>query len=230
MRTEFPESLPAEKIEAASFAVIDSEVPEPRPFQGAEWEVARRLVHTSADFELLELLRFHPMAVRAGVDALRGGATIVTDTEMARMGIPERRLVSLGARAVCLLNAPGIMELAAGLGLTRTAAAVDVAVDGCSEFLPGGIKGCIMAIGNAPTALLRLLHRVREGAPPPALIVGMPVGFVNAAESKQCLLEQQDIPYITIQGRKGGSPLAAATCNALAELALRGADALRARP
>lgn len=221
MRTELPESPPAGEIETRSFAVIDAEVSEPRPFQGAQWEVARRLVHTSADFQLLELLRFHPRALDAGVEALRRGATIVTDTEMARMGIPERRLAPLGARAVCLLNAPETAALAARLGLTRTAAAVDLAVEGRSEQLPEGLGDCIVAIGNAPTALLRLLHWLREGASPPALIVGMPVGFVNAAESKQCLLEQQEIPFITIRGRKGGSPLAAATCNALAELALR---------
>jgi precorrin-8X/cobalt-precorrin-8 methylmutase len=225
MRTEFPESPPAAEIETRSFAVIDAEVPEPRPFRGAQWEVARRLVHTSADFQLLELLRFHPRALDAGVEALCRGATIVTDTEMARMGIPERRLAPLGARAICLLNAPQTAALAARLGLTRTAAAVDLAVEGRSEQLEG-LGGCIMAIGNAPTALLRLLHWLRQGASPPALIVGMPVGFVNAAESKQCLLEQQEIPFITLQGRKGGSPLAAATCNALAELALRQAGAI----
>lgn len=221
MRTELPESPPAAEIETRSFAVIDAEAPEPRPFQGAQWEVARRLVHTSADFQLLELLHFHPGAVQAGVEALRRGATIVTDTEMARMGIPARRLAPLGARVVCLLNAPETAALAARRNLTRTAAAMDLAVEGGSELLPDGLGGCIVAIGNAPTALLRLLYWLREGAPSPALIVGMPVGFVNAAESKQCLLEQQEAPFIVVRGRKGGSPLAAATCNALAELALR---------
>ncbi len=223
MKTDFPDSPPPAEIEARSFAIIDSEVPEPRPFQGSEWEVARRLVHTSADFELLGNIRFHPKAIESGMAALRRGCRIVTDTEMARVGIPVRRLDPLGATALCLLNEPGTASLARERGLTRTAAAVDVALEGRSRFLPMGVHGSIMAIGNAPTALLRLLRQLQDNpeAQRPSLIIGMPVGFVNAEESKECLMRQEEIPYITIQGRKGGSPLAAATCNALAVMALR---------
>ncbi len=203
-------------IERLSFAIIDAETPEPRPYTGHQWEVARRLVHTSADFELLSLLKFHPLAVDAGLDALRGGATIVTDTRMAQMGIPQRRLGALGCTCVCLMNDPAVMVAAKQQGVTRARVAVDMALESAGKGGP-----VIFAIGNAPTALLRLLERMDQGQPAPALIIGMPVGFVNAAESKQALMAQQRVPYVTIAGRKGGSALAAATVNALAEIVLR---------
>lgn len=218
---ELPTPLPPEAIEPRSFAIIDAEAPQPRPFSGAAWELVRRLIHTSGDFAVMDQVRLHPQAIEAGVAALRNGGTVVTDTEMARVGMPERRLMPLGCRAVCLLNDPAVAELAQERGLTRTAAAVDAAMEGRSVLLKHGLEGCIVAIGNAPTALLRLLERLEQGAAPPALIVGMPVGFVLAAESKQCLVAREPVPYVTIEGRKGGSPLAAATVNALSVLALR---------
>lgn len=201
-------------IERRSFAIIDSEVPEPRPFQGEEWDVARRLVHTSADFELLNLLRFSPGAVQAGVAALRSGAVIVTDTRMCQMGIPMRRLTPLGAATACYMNDPDVIAEAKKQGTTRARVAVDKAT---------GISGpVIYAVGNAPTALLRLMELMDQGLVTPELVVGMPVGFVNAAESKALLFTRTDTAFIGISGRKGGSPLAAACLNALAELALRG--------
>lgn len=201
-------------IERRSFAIIDSEVPEPRPFQGEEWEVARRLVHTSADFELLNLLRFSPGAVQAGVAALRSGAVIVTDTRMCQMGIPMRRLTPLGATTACYMNDPDVIATAKKLGTTRARVAVDKAAS-----ISGPV---IYAVGNAPTALLRLMELMDQGTISPELVVGMPVGFVNAAESKALLFERTDTAFIGISGRKGGSALAAACLNALAELALRG--------
>lgn len=201
-------------IEALSFAIIDAEVPEPRPFSGPEWSLVRRLIHTTADFELPALVRLHPRAVAAGVAALAAGATLVTDTEMARVGIPRRRVDRLGCRVVSFMNDPEVAARAGALGRTRAYAAVDRAL----EVL--GDRNLIFVIGNAPTALFRLLQRIEAGAPAPALIIGMPVGFVNAAESKEALMAQDAIPYVTISGRKGGSTLAAATVNALAELAL----------
>lgn len=222
MTSELPTPLPPEAIEPRSFAIIDAEAPHPRPFQGHAWEIARRLVHTSADFELLDMLRFTPQAIEAGVTGLQNGCVILTDTQMARMGMPERRLAPLGCKAVCLINDPVTAELSAAKGSTRTAAAIDVAVDGMSDELPQGLEGCIVAVGNAPTALIRLLDRLDSGAAAPALIVGMPVGFVLAAEAKQCLLERPQYESISLQGRKGGSALAAATVNALAEIAARG--------
>ena len=202
-------------IERRSFAIIDSEVPEPRPFQGGEWEVARRLIHTSADFELLKLLRFSPDSVHAGVSALRSGAVIVTDTRMCQVGIPSRRLDSLGCRTMCWMDDPGLAGKAKELGVTRARLAMDEAV-----LLPGPL---VFAIGNAPTALLRLLELMDQGKLKPELVVGMPVGFVNAAESKDLLMERDDTAYISIVGRKGGSALAAACVNALAEMALHAA-------
>jgi len=198
-------------IEAGSLAIIDAETPEPRPFAGRQWAIVRRLIHTTADFEMLDLVRFSPTAVAAGLSALADGVTIVTDTEMARCAIPMRRMTPLGCQVVCLLNDPDVMRTARQNGETRAAVAVDAALD----RLPGPL---VFAIGNAPTALLRLLTRLDAGAPAPALIIGMPVGFVNAAESKALLMTRADVPWITITGRKGGSALAGATVNAMAIL------------
>ncbi|NCC25181.1 MAG: precorrin-8X methylmutase [Deltaproteobacteria bacterium] len=207
----FP-TLRPEEIEARSLAVIDVEVPEPRPFAGAEWAIVRRMIHTTADFELLDLVRFHPRAVTAGLAALTHGCAMVTDTHMARCGIPERRLTPLCCTVNCLMTDPRTAELAQASGTTRARAAVDLAED---EFRPA-----IHVIGNAPTALIRLLERIEQGLSRPALIVGMPVGFVHAAESKDLLMAQMEIPFITLAGRKGGSALAASVINALADLAL----------
>ncbi|MEW5771960.1 MAG: precorrin-8X methylmutase [Thermodesulfobacteriota bacterium] len=212
-------SLGPTDIEARSFAIIDSEVPEPRPFAGAQWSVVRRLIHTSADFEMLALARFSPGAVEAGMEALARCAAIVTDTEMCRAGITARRLAALGTTAQCFMGHPKVAEAAAAAGVTRARMAVDLAAE---FFPPTRGPGPILAVGNAPTALLRILELVREGRLAPSLVVGMPVGFVNAAESKAMLLAEKGIPSIVIAGRKGGSSLAAATVNALAELALAG--------
>jgi precorrin-8X/cobalt-precorrin-8 methylmutase len=161
---------------------------------------------------MMELTRFHPRALAAGVAALKAGAKIVTDTQMARAGIPARRTERLGCEVRCLMDDPEARERAAREGVTRAHAAVDLALD---RHRPD-----IYVIGNAPTALLRLLERLAAGAPRPTLIVGMPVGFVNAAQSKELLMAQTDVPYICVRGRKGGSALAASAVNALAELAL----------
>nr|WP_041915862.1 precorrin-8X methylmutase [Pseudodesulfovibrio mercurii] len=199
-----------EDIEAESFRIIDAEVPEPRPFAGPQWDIVRRMIHTTADFEMLSLVRFHAKAVENGLAALRNGAVIVTDTEMARRGMPVRRLDPLGCSVHCLMNDPRVVERAKVEGITRAKAAVDVAV---AELKPD-----IWVVGNAPTALIRLVEHVDNGAANPLLVVGMPVGFVNAAESK-ALLMSRDIPYISVEGRKGGSALAASVINALAVLA-----------
>jgi len=222
-----PQQLPAD-IERASLAIIDAEVPEPRPFAGAQWEVVRRMIHATADFELPELVRFHPRAVESGLAALAAGAVIVTDTRMACMGIPERRLAPLGCRVTCLIDDPRAPPAAKEAAATRTAAAVDLAVSLADG--PGIVPGMsgapiIFVIGNAPTALLRLLDHMRQGRIRPALVAGMPVGFVNAAQSKALLSQYgetaQGAPYLTILGRKGGSTSAAAAINALLELVLR---------
>ncbi|MHC1701902.1 MAG: precorrin-8X methylmutase [Humidesulfovibrio sp.] len=213
---EIVEIRRGEDIEAESMRIIESEVPEPRAFAGDEWLVVRRMIHTTADFGLLDLVRFHPLAVEAGRRALAAGCTLVTDTEMARAGIPERRMAALGCSVRCLMRDPEVLALSQAEGTTRARAAVDFAIERIAP--PAG--PAIWVIGNAPTALLRLLEHIKAGRAAPALIIGMPVGFVNAAESKALLMAQSRIPYIAIEGRKGGSALAASAVNALAELVL----------
>ena len=203
--------LKPDEIEQLSLSIIEHEVPEPRPFQGDEWKVVRRMIHSSADFELLELVRFHPAAVHKGVEAIKRGCLVVTDTEMARAGISKGRLEKWGCIVACLMGEGEVARQAEVKGTTRASAAVDI----ISERINDGIY----VIGNAPTALMRLLDLIDSGTCLPALVVGMPVGFVNASESKDRLMAQTKIPYITIKGRKGGSALAASVINALAEIA-----------
>ena len=204
--------IPPDDIEARSFAIIDGEIPEPRPFTGYAWEVARRLVHTSGDISLPGDLYLPDESVCGGVQALRRGCAIFTDTRMACSGIPARRLAPLNTSVQCLLDLPGVADRARTDNITRARAAMLLAGN--------ALSGSIVAIGNAPTALLTLLQLLGEGLPEPALIIGMPVGFVNAAESKE-LLVRSGRPCLVLRGRKGGSPLAAATVNALAVIAGR---------
>jgi len=190
--------------------MIDAEIPEPRPFAGTVWNIARRLIHTCGDVDILPQLVLSAAAVEAGITALRRGAPVFTDTEMACCGIPKRRMGALGTTARPLLSLPGIHERASREKCTRARAALLEA----APLLPDAI----VAIGNAPTALLTLLEMLAQGLAAPALIIGMPVGFVNAAASKE-LLCRSPYPHLCLRGRKGGSPLAAASVNALAELA-----------
>lgn len=200
-----------QEIEARSFAIIDAEIPEPRPFSGGLWEVARRCVHTLGDTEIIADLRLSRDGLAAGVAALRRGCTVYTDTRMAAAGLPLRRLTPLGVTVTPLMGQPGLEEISRRRGVTRSRAGIEMIAD--------RLAGQIMVIGNAPTALLALLEALNQGAPAPALVVGMPVGFVNAAQSKE-LLRQSPWPHFTLLGRKGGSAVAAACVNALAELAL----------
>ena len=198
-------------IESRSFAIIDEELPPPRPFEGRLWQVARRCIHTLGDTEIIKDLRLNPAGLEAGVAALKRGSTVYTDTRMAAAGLPMRRLTPLGVTVTPIMALPGLDELARAGGTTRSRAGL--------ESLARQMSGHIMVIGNAPTALLGLLDVLEQGAPPPALIVGMPVGFVNAAQSKE-LLHRTSWPHFTLLGRKGGSAVAAACVNALADLAL----------
>ena len=204
-----------EAIEARSFAIIDAELPEPRPFAGPLWEVARRCIHALGDTAILPDLRLSATALERGVAALRAGRPVFTDTRMAAAGLPARRMDRLGVPVLPLMGLAGVGEAARAQGVTRAAAGIRMIAD--------RLAGAIVLIGNAPTALLTLLEEL-DGRPQeagPALIVGMPVGFVNAAQSKE-LLAASPWPHFTLLGRKGGSAAAAATLNALAELALRG--------
>ncbi len=201
--------LPQE-IEAESFRRIEAKVGSHR-LPPDLWLVVRRLIHTTADLDYLETVRAHPQALAQGVEALRRGRPVGTDTRMLLSGISTGRLRRLGVEAFCLMDDPEVAAEARRRGTTRAAVAMEMAL----PRLAGGI----VAIGNAPTALLRLLELLQAGASPPALVVGIPVGFVNAAESKE-LLAQQNIPYITALGPKGGSAAAASVINALAIMAL----------
>ncbi|MDR0338739.1 MAG: precorrin-8X methylmutase [Desulfovibrio sp.] len=201
-----------EAIERRSFAIIESEVQEPRPFAGPAWQVARRLVHSSGDLSLLSSLYLPDAAVRAGVEALKKGRPVYADTAMAVAGMPARRLAPLGVRAECFLYGAGVAETARRLGCTRAKAGI--------RALSERMGSSVLAIGNAPTALLALFDYLDSGGEPPALVIAMPVGFVNAAESKELALRRGDLAVLAVRGRRGGSPLAAATVNALACLAL----------
>lgn len=201
--------LPAD-IERTSISIITRELDElgltPPPETAA---VVKRVIHTTADFDYAKNLRFTPGAVQAAVKALQRGAVIVTDTNMALAGISRPGLAKLGCEAVCYMADPAVAEAAKQAGTTRAVAAMHRAA---REH-----PGAILAVGNAPTALLTIAEEIEAGLRP-ALVIGVPVGFVNVVESKETLFavcEQHGVPAIAAMGRKGGSNVAAAICNAL---------------
>ncbi len=200
-----------ETIEQESFRIIDQEAGA-HVFPLAQWEIVRRMIHTTADFEFMETVRFHPNAIEAGLNAVCKGKAIITDTNMARVGLRKKEMDHFKVNASCFISDPKVVEMASKHGITRAEAAVDTAL----EKMTGGIY----VVGNAPTALLRLLELMNKGAAKPDLIIGLPVGFVNAAESKKSLISM-DRPYISNVGRKGGSNLAAAVVNAMLIMAKR---------
>ncbi|MBS5704606.1 MAG: precorrin-8X methylmutase [Butyricicoccus pullicaecorum] len=177
-----------------------------RAFPEGQAEVVKRVIHTSADFDYADNLVFSPDVVAKAKDALRKGATIVTDTNMALAGISKATLAKLGGKAVCFMAEEQVAKEAKERGVTRAAVSMEHAAK-----LEGPV---IFAIGNAPTALIRLHEMIEAGEINPALIIGVPVGFVNVVESKELFLGGRT-PYIIARGRKGGSNVAAAICNAL---------------
>ena len=193
-------------IYAKSFAIIRREADLAR-FSGAEERVAVRIIHACGMVEAAADILFTPGAVEAAEAALRGGAPVLCDARMVADGVTRRRLPA-GNDVICTLTDPRVPALAERLGTTRTAAAVELWRD--------HLAGAVVAIGNAPTALFHLLELIRAGGPKPAAIVGMPVGFVGAAESKAALVEAALVPAMIVRGRKGGSAMAAAAVNALA--------------
>ncbi|MBN1930194.1 MAG: precorrin-8X methylmutase [Desulfobacterales bacterium] len=199
-----------EEIEKLSFKIIDEEAG-PHHFSPEEWQIVRRMIHTSADFEYMHSVRFHPEAIGAGLKAISRGKTIVTDTQMAMAGIGKKKLKNLGVNLKCFINDPKVSDIAEQSGETRAKTAVDAAL----TILEDGIY----VVGNAPTALLRLIELVKINKARPALIIGLPVGFVNAAESKAALMEM-NYPFISNVGRKGGSNVAASVVNALVKMAV----------
>ncbi|MDP9315987.1 MAG: precorrin-8X methylmutase [Chloroflexota bacterium] len=201
-------------ITAESFAIVEAELaalgiqlpPDQHPLM-------RRAIHSTADFELAHTLRFHPQAIERGVATLRAGAAVVSDVRMVAVGIDRLRLHALGGRVLCQVAEQATADEARTTGATRSAAGVRLALREARE-------GAIVVIGNAPTALREVLRQVDAGTSRPALIIGVPVGFVDAAESKAALMDRNSVPWIAVAGRKGGSPVAAALINALLHLAV----------
>ena len=192
-------------IEKRSFEII-TELLGNRKFPEDQDSIIKRVIHTSADFDYADNLKFSDDAVEKGLQALRAGCDIVTDTNMARAGINKGILASLGGEVHCFMADPDVAAEARERGVTRAM----VSMEKASRL----DKPVIFAIGNAPTALIRIHEMIGTGELKPALVVGVPVGFVNVVESKE-LIMVDDIPYIVAKGRKGGSNIAAAIINAL---------------
>jgi precorrin-8X/cobalt-precorrin-8 methylmutase len=205
MTEERPYLRDAVEIYRNSFAIIRREADLAR-FSGPEERVAVRIIHACGMVEAAADIHFSEGAALAAIAALKRGAPILCDARMVAEGVTRSRLPA-GNEVICTLGDPAVPDLAARLGTTRSAAALDL-------WLPR-LKGAIVAIGNAPTALFRLLDMIDAGAPKPAAIIGMPVGFVGAAESKEALITS-GLSAIVVRGRKGGSAMAAAAVNALA--------------
>jgi precorrin-8X/cobalt-precorrin-8 methylmutase len=197
-------------IEAESFRIIDAEMG-PHEFSVIEWPVVRRAIHATADFELGRSMVFHPRAVEAGVAAMRKGAHVVADVQMIQAGISATYIADFGGRVLCYMADPDVAANARAEGTTRAIQ--------CMRKAAREAPGAIYAIGNAPTALLELVRLVEDGEAKPALIIGVPVGFVSAAESKEQLRRQGLVPYISNRGRKGGTPVAVSITNALLRMA-----------
>lgn len=209
-RTEFtPLTVQPEEIESISFKIITEELGE-HSFTPEQYPIVQRVIHATADFELGRSLVFHARAIEAGIGAIHAGKPIIADVGMVQTGISKPRLERFGGNVKVYISDPDVAEEAKRLNTTRAIVSIRKAVQEAD--------GAVYAIGNAPTALLELIRLVKEGAARPGLIIGMPVGFVSAAESKD-ELRKLDIPFITNIGRKGGSTVVAAAVNALAILA-----------
>ncbi len=193
-------------IEKTSFSIIEGELKSRGvvlPVENAP--VVKRVIHTTADFDYVETLCFSEGAVKKGMDAIKGGACIVTDTNMALSGINKKALAKYGASAVCFMADENVEKEAADRHVTRASVSMEYAAN---------LKGpLVFAVGNAPTALLTLRDLINNGFEP-ALVIGVPVGFVNVEYAKE-LIMQTSVPFIVNRGRKGGSNVAAAICNAL---------------
>lgn len=207
-------SLHPHAIAAESFTIIRRTLDERGyAFAPPLATLVERMIHTTADFEFADLVRVSPGAIEAGVAALRSGCVLITDVHMVRVGISAQRLAALGGVLHCFIDEPMVRAAATAQGITRGAQSMRLAAE------RGLLDGGIVAIGNAPTALEEVIRLIAAGARP-ALVVGVPVGFVGAAESKAALMQVTTVPWIAIEGRKGGSTLAVATINALLRLAV----------
>lgn len=204
MKIELENIKPME-IETRSFEIITEELGDVKLVPGTE-PIVKRCIHTSADFDYAENLCFSEGAVEKALEAIKNGACIVTDTQMAKAGINKKSLARYQGEVYCFMSDEDVAQKAKDQGCTRATASMDKAAE--------LNKDLIIAVGNAPTALVRLYELIKEGKIAPKLIIGVPVGFVNVVQSKE-LIMQTDIPYIVARGRKGGSNIAACICNAL---------------
>ena len=195
-------------IEKRSFEIITEELGYDLPEKEAP--IIKRCIHTSADFDYAKNLCFSEDVVEKALKALKNGACIVTDTQMAKSGINKKALAKYGGEVYCFMSDADVAETAKKNGTTRATASMDKAAE--------MNKPLIFAIGNAPTALVRLYELIEDGKLKPELIIGVPVGFVNVVQSKE-LIMQAEVPYIVAKGRKGGSNIAACICNALLYMA-----------
>jgi precorrin-8X/cobalt-precorrin-8 methylmutase len=202
------QQIAPQDIEAESFRIIESELGA-TGFSPDEFAVVRRAIHATGDFSFAENLRFHPEAIKAALLAIREGKNILVDVNMAANGISTALLTPFGGRVICRIKEPETVTLAKKNRSTRS----DAAMARATKDNIG-----IVAIGNAPTALLKVMEMIDQGLFAPDLVIGVPVGFVNAMESK-AMLAEKPYPFITSLGRKGGTPVAVAAVNALLRLA-----------
>lgn len=206
-----PETVKPMEIESLSFSIIEEEFG-PHDLSMEEFTVVQRVIHASADFELGKSVLFHPKAIESGIRAIQNGARVVCDVQMIQSGVSKPRIEQFGGSVNVHISDEDVMKEAKELGLTRAI----ISMRKAAALGEGGIY----AIGNAPTALLEIIRLAKEGLAKPDLIIGMPVGFVSAAESKE-ELAKLDIPFITNIGRKGGSTVTVAALNALSLLAVK---------
>lgn len=199
------ENVRPRDIERRSFEIITEELGD-RKLDADKELIIKRCIHTSADFDYADNLCFSDGVVEKAIEAIKNGACIVTDTQMGRSGINKKALAKYGGEVYCFMSDEDVAKTAKENGTTRATASMDKAAT--------MNKPMIFAIGNAPTALVRLYELIQEGMIHPALIIGVPVGFVNVVQSKELIMET-DVPYIVARGRKGGSNIAACICNAL---------------
>ena len=195
-------------IEKRSFEIIESELGN-HQYNENEWVIVRRVIHATADFDFAGKgkIIFHKKAIESAFNALRERCTIVTDVDMVLAAISKKSIINLGLKTVCYISDSMVAEQARRLGKTRS----ETAMRRAAKDMDGGI----IAIGNAPTALYEVINMVREGITKPALVVGIPVGFVSAPESKEELAKMNDLPFITNVGRKGGSSAVSSIINAI---------------
>jgi len=202
-----------QQIEHGSFAIVDAEAGDRSLYTAEQWPLVRRMIHATADFEFNGLTEFHPQAMQAGLAAIQAGAPIIADVDMICVGLSRPRLAHFGVQAQQFIADDDVITAAKAENTTRAVQAMRKA------WRLGLLDGAIIGIGNAPTALLEVLRLIQEEGVRPALIVGMPVGFVSAEESKDALATCDSVPWVITRGRKGGSTLVVSAIHAMLALA-----------